>query len=277
MDFSREFDEKFPALLSSPSLESFFRGYNALDADSLIPVVKSGLFRGLRRDLVRLTGRLVDFRGGALEFVRAKNVETWIVSQSWYAEMVAESLIPAGIPSSRVVSSRLVYNRGGTAGGALDPLCGGCLAKRLRAREILRGESPRGRSSSESILWFSEEEKREYNRGDGVTGGERASESNAEGVGECPAKAPRRRRSENGQGRNQGTAEKNTKGNRIEKGSTAENSSTIEKNSTERNTKGNRIENSGTTDNSTDNGSSTPDNGSLTPENGTMTRLQDIV
>ena len=279
MDFSREFDEKFPALLSSPSLESFFRGYNALDADSLIPVVKSGLFRGLRRDLVRLTGRLVDFRGGALEFVRAKNVETWIVSQSWYAEMVAESLIPAGIPSSRVVSSRLVYNRGGTAGGALDPLCGGCLAKRLRAREILRGESPRGRSSSESILWFSEEEKREYNRGEGVTGGERASESNAEGVGKCPANAPRSSRSENGQGRNQGTAAKNTEGNRIENSGTTDNttensSTTIENGSSTIENGSSTIENGSST---IENGSSTIENGSSTTENGTMTRLQDIV
>ena len=123
VDFSREFDEKFPALLSSPSLESFFRGYNALDADSLIPVVKSGLFRGLRRDLVRLTGRLVDFRGGALEFVRAKNVETWIVSQSWYAEMVAESLIPAGIPSSSPALpsnlQRITSYRGSSGGSAV--------------------------------------------------------------------------------------------------------------------------------------------------------------
>ena len=116
MDFSREYDARLPALFASPDLEAFFRGYNALDRDSLLPVVKSGLFRGLRRDLVRLTGRLVDFRGGAVEFLRAQTAETWVVSQSWYAEMVAEALRPAGVPPQRVVSSRLLYGADGTAG-----------------------------------------------------------------------------------------------------------------------------------------------------------------
>lgn len=135
-------------------MESFFRGYNALDRDSLIPVVKSGLFRGLRRDLVRLTGRLADFRGGALEFVRTKNVETWIVSQSWYGEMVAEALRPTGVSAEHVITSRLVYGPDGTAGGALDARCGGCLAKRDRVREILRGETPRRNARREDLIAY---------------------------------------------------------------------------------------------------------------------------
>lgn len=160
-------------------MESFFRGYNALDRDSLIPVVKSGLFRGLRRDLVRLTGRLADFRGGALEFVRTKNVETWIVSQSWYGEMVAEALRPAGVSAEHVITSRLVYGPDGTAGGALDARCGGCLAKRDRVREILRGETPARNARREDLIAYDD-------RGNGETG-ETGEPGMGEGSGEGPA------------------------------------------------------------------------------------------
>ena len=160
-------------------MEAFFRGYNALDRDSLIPVVKSGLFRGLRRDLVRLTGRLADFRGGALEFVRTKNVETWIVSQSWYGEMVAEALRPAGVSAEHVITSRLVYGPDGTAGGALDARCGGCLAKRDRVREILRGETPARNARREDLIVYDD-------RGN-VETGETGEPWMGEGSGEGPA------------------------------------------------------------------------------------------
>ena len=170
-------------------MESFFRGYNALDRDSLIPVVKSGLFRGLRRDLVRLTGRLADFRGGALEFVRTKNVETWIVSQSWYGEMVAEALRPAGVSAEHVITSRLVYGPDGTAGGALDARCGGCLAKRDRVREILRGETPARNARREDLIAYDD-------RGNVETG-----ETGEPGMGEGPAgNAQEVQRTESNQG-----------------------------------------------------------------------------
>lgn len=123
-------------LETAPSVEAFLRGYDEMDRKSLKPVVESGLFSGLKEYSVRLVSRLVEFRDNVSFGIThlAPSSDTYVVSQSWYREMVVESLqhnvhyptIP--IPAQNVFSSQLVY-KDGVATGELDAACAGCLGK----------------------------------------------------------------------------------------------------------------------------------------------------
>lgn len=71
-DFSNVYDEydnhgnltnrTMNELRKAPSLDSFLQGYDAMDRNSLTPVVSSGLFQGLQEYTVRLVSRLIEFR-----------------------------------------------------------------------------------------------------------------------------------------------------------------------------------------------------------------------
>lgn len=123
-------------LRSAPSLDAFLQGYDAMDRNSLKPVVSAGLFKGLQEYTVRLVSRLIEFREnvsyGITHLVPVS--DAYVVSQSWYREMVIESLqhnvhypiIP--IPSENVFTSSVVFKEG-VATGELDPACAGCLGK----------------------------------------------------------------------------------------------------------------------------------------------------
>lgn len=123
-------------LETAPSVEAFLRGYDEMDRKSLKPVVESGLFSGLKEYSVRLVSRLVEFRDNVSFGIThlAPSSDTYVVSQSWYREMVVESLqhnvhyptIP--IPAQNIFSSQLVY-KDGVATGELDAACAGCLGK----------------------------------------------------------------------------------------------------------------------------------------------------
>ena len=146
-DFSNVYDEydnhgnltnrTMNELRKAPSLDSFLQGYDAMDRNSLTPVVSSGLFQGLQEYTVRLVSRLIEFRENVSYAIThlVPVSDAYIVSQSWYREMVIESLqhnvhypiIP--IPMENVFTSRLVYTDG-VATGELDPACAGCLGKR---------------------------------------------------------------------------------------------------------------------------------------------------
>ena len=123
-------------LRTAPSLDAFLQGYDTMDRNSLIPVVSSGLFQGLQEYTVRLVSRLIEFRENVSYAIThlVPVSDAYVVSQSWYQEMVIESLqhnvhypiIP--IPTENVFTSRLVYTDG-VATGELDPACAGCLGK----------------------------------------------------------------------------------------------------------------------------------------------------
>lgn len=109
-----------------------------MDVDSLEPVVKAGLFAGLKMYTVKLVSRLVEFRENVAYAINhlVPLKDAYIVSQSWYKEMVIESLqhnvhypvIP--LPATNVYTSRVVYDENGVGTGELAADCGGCLGKK---------------------------------------------------------------------------------------------------------------------------------------------------
>lgn len=109
-----------------------------MDVDSLEPVVKAGLFTGLKMYTVKLVSRLVELRENVSYAINhlVPLKDAYIVSQSWYKEMVIESLqhnvhypvIP--LPATNVYTSRVVYDEHGVGTGELAADCGGCLGKK---------------------------------------------------------------------------------------------------------------------------------------------------
>ncbi|KAK8806716.1 hypothetical protein WA588_005519 [Blastocystis sp. NMH] len=147
--FSEVYKTTMKELETAPSVEAFLRGYDEMDRKSLKPVVESGLFSGLKEYSVRLVSRLVEFRDNVSFGIThlAPSSDTYVVSQSWYREMVVESLqhnvhyptIP--IPAQNVFSSQLVY-KDGVATGELDAACAGCLGKERTMQSIVDARQP---------------------------------------------------------------------------------------------------------------------------------------
>ena len=135
--YSIRYTHVMHSILDSQNLHEFLQRYNDLDVSSLDPVVSSGIFRNLRRVAVRLTGRLIDLRCGAIPFISAHPDDTWVISQSWYNEMVCESLRKSGIDATHVITSSLVYDADNCATGALDARCGGCLQKKKQMELVM--------------------------------------------------------------------------------------------------------------------------------------------
>ena len=134
---------QFDALLQNDTLSGFLKGYDAIDYDCLKPCEDSGLFKGLRRYAVGLTGRLVDLAENAPYFLQHERARSlYVVSQSWYNDMIVNCLCDSvwhgalNVLPSHVFSSSLVYDAQGVATGALDKRCGGCEHKREVMRAI---------------------------------------------------------------------------------------------------------------------------------------------
>ena len=134
---------QFDALLQNDTLSGFLKGYDAIDYDCLKPCEDSGLFKGLRRYAVGLTGRLVDLAENAPYFLQHERARSlYVVSQSWYNDMIVNCLCDSvwhgalNVLPGHVFSSSLVYDAQGVATGALDKRCGGCEHKREVMRAI---------------------------------------------------------------------------------------------------------------------------------------------
>ena len=141
--YKSTYQGQFDALLQNDTLSGFLKGYDAIDYDCLKPCEDSGLFKGLRRYAVGLTGRLVDLAENAPYFLQHERARSlYVVSQSWYNDMIVNCLCDSvwhsalNVLASHVFSSSLVYDAQGVATGALDKRCGGCEHKREVMRAI---------------------------------------------------------------------------------------------------------------------------------------------
>ena len=141
--YKSTYQGQFDALLQNDTLSGFLKGYDAIDYDCLKPCEDSGLFKGLRRYAVGLTGRLVDLAENAPYFLQHERARSlYVVSQSWYNDMIVNCLCDSvwygalNVLPTHVFSSSLVYDAQGVATGALDKRCGGCEHKREVMRAI---------------------------------------------------------------------------------------------------------------------------------------------
>lgn len=141
--YKSTYQGQFDALLQNDTLSGFLKGYDAIDYDCLKPCEDSGLFKGLRRYAVGLTGRLVDLAENVPYFLQHERARSlYVVSQSWYNDMIVNCLCDSvwhgalNVLPSHVFSSSLVYDAQGVATGALDKRCGGCEHKREVMRAI---------------------------------------------------------------------------------------------------------------------------------------------
>lgn len=141
--YKSTYQGQFDVLLQNDTLSGFLKGYDAIDYDCLKPCEDSGLFKGLRRYAVGLTGRLVDLAENAPYFLQHERARSlYVVSQSWYNDMIVNCLCDSvwhgalNVLPSHVFSSSLVYDAQGVATGALDKRCGGCEHKREVMRAI---------------------------------------------------------------------------------------------------------------------------------------------
>ena len=141
--YKSTYQGQFDALLQNDTLSGFLKGYDAIDYDCLKPCEDSGLFKGLRRYAVGLTGRLVDLAENAPYFLQHERARSlYVVSQSWYNDMIVNCLCDSvwhgalNVFPGHVFSSSLVYDAQGVATGALDKRCGGCEHKREVMRAI---------------------------------------------------------------------------------------------------------------------------------------------
>ena len=141
--YKSTYQGQFDALLQNDTLSGFLKGYDAIDYDCLKPCEDSGLFKGLRRYAVGLTGRLVDLAENAPYFLQHERARSlYVVSQSWYNDMIVNCLCDSvwhgalNVLPNHVFSSSLVYDAQGVATGALDKRCGGCEHKREVMRAI---------------------------------------------------------------------------------------------------------------------------------------------
>ena len=141
--YKSTYQGQFDALLQNDTLSGFLKGYDAIDYDCLKPCEDSGLFKGLRRYAVGLTGRLVDLAENAPYFLQHERARSlYVVSQSWYNDMIVNCLCDSvwhgalNVLPGHVFSSSLVYDAQGVATGALDKRCGGCEHKREVMRAI---------------------------------------------------------------------------------------------------------------------------------------------
>ena len=141
--YKSTYQGQFDALLQNDTLSGFLKGYDAIDYDCLKPCEDSGLFKGLRRYAVGLTGRLVDLAENAPYFLQHERARSlYVVSQSWYNDMIVNCLCDSvwhgalNVLPSHVFSSSLVYDAQGVATGALDKRCGGGEHKREGMRAI---------------------------------------------------------------------------------------------------------------------------------------------
>ena len=141
--YKSTYQGQFDALLQNDTLSGFLKGYDAIDYDCLKPCEDSGLFKGLRRYAVGLTGRLVDLEENAPYFLQHERARSlYVVSQSWYNDMIVNCLCDSvwhgalNVLPGHVFSSSLVYDAQGVATGALDKRCGGCEHKREVMRAI---------------------------------------------------------------------------------------------------------------------------------------------
>lgn len=131
--YKSTYQGQFDALLQNDTLSGFLKGYDTIDYDCLKPCEDSGLFMGLRRYAVGLTGRLVDLAENAPYFLQHERARSlYVVSQSWYNDMIVNCLCDSvwhgalNVLPGHVFSSSLVYDAQGVATGALDKRCGGC-------------------------------------------------------------------------------------------------------------------------------------------------------
>lgn len=145
--YKSTYQTQFDSLLQCDTLEEFLKGYDAIDYDCLKPCEDSGLFKGLKRYAVGLTGRLVELVENANYFLRHQPPRSlYVVSQSWYNEMVVNCLCdnvwqgPFTVFPSHVFSSSLEYDAQGVATGKLVKLCGGCEHKKA----VMNGIASRG-------------------------------------------------------------------------------------------------------------------------------------
>ena len=141
--YKSTYQGQFDALLQNDTLSGFLKGYDAIDYDCLKPCEDSGLFKGLRRYAVGLTGRLVDLAENAPYFLQHERARSlYVVSQSWYNDMIVNCLCDSvwhgalNVLPGHVFSSSLVYDAQGVATGALNKRCGGCEHKREVMRAI---------------------------------------------------------------------------------------------------------------------------------------------
>ena len=135
--YKSTYQGQFDALLQNDTLSGFLKGYDAIDYDCLKPCEDSGLFKGLRRYAVGLTGRLIDLAENAPYFLQHEQSRSlYVVSQSWYNDMIVNCLCDSvwhsmlNVLPSHVFSSSLKYDADGVATGELDKCCGGCEHKR---------------------------------------------------------------------------------------------------------------------------------------------------
>ena len=119
-----------------------------MDYDCLQPVEEAGLFKGLQKHKVGITGRLIDLSLNASFFLQHEDMNTlYIVSQSWYREMLQMCLCQnpfegnLHILPSHIYSSSLVYDDTGKATGQLDKLCGGCNHKAAVMKSLMNDNS----------------------------------------------------------------------------------------------------------------------------------------
>lgn len=111
----------------------FCEEYDRMDYDCLEPVEKAGLFKGLQKHKVGITGRLIDLSTNVSYFLQHENLNSlYVISQSWYREMLQMCLCNnpfegnLHILPSHIYSSSLIYDDKGIATGYLNKCCGGC-------------------------------------------------------------------------------------------------------------------------------------------------------
>ena len=146
--YNKDFNDQFNENLKKVTIEEFCEGYDKMDYDCLQPVEDSGLFTGLQKHKVGITGRLIDLSLNAPFFLQHEDMnELYVVSQSWYTEMLQMCLCMnpfegnLHILPSHIYSSSLVYDEAGRATGKLDKLCGGCNHKAEVMKKLMKPDS----------------------------------------------------------------------------------------------------------------------------------------
>lgn len=135
--YNTTFDHQFKAALKKTTIESFCEEYDRIDYDCLQPVIDAGLFKGLEKHKVGITGRLIDLSTNVAFFLKHQNPNSlFVISQSWYNEMIQMCLCNnpfegnLHIIPSHIHSSSLIYDEHAIATGNLNKRCGGCNHKR---------------------------------------------------------------------------------------------------------------------------------------------------
>ena len=135
--YNSKFEDQFNGALQASTIEEFCERYDRMDYECLQPVIDAGLFKGLQKHKVGITGRLIDLSLNVPYFLKHQDPNSlFVISQSWYHEMIQMCLCNnpfegnLHILPSHIYSSSLVYDNHSVATGDLNKLCGGCNHKR---------------------------------------------------------------------------------------------------------------------------------------------------